>query len=301
MRNVSDKQRLALLADLLAVQENAGILPCGAGLIVYHKTIELRRIPIYEPSIILVLSGRKAVFVHGEPRHFEAGSVIALRPTVLDMMNAIDVEGGSFVSLFIPVEAGLLDRFRTEKNISLVQDSIIDDDWIEFESDTNLIEIIRHFLMLGQVSVSEEISKHRLAEILLYLLQKDSRLFDLFSPQNSWSKKVRMLIEKELSASWQVKDVCKRLAVSESTLRRQLAEEGVGFRQILQELRLSTAFNQLVFGRQSISEIAYDCGYPSIPRFTENFKKQFGVTPGKLRSTLKNDLIDSGKKMDVIG
>ena len=217
------------------------------------------------------------------------------------MMNVIDVEGGPFVSLFIPLEDELLDRFRTVTNIILVQDSIIDGDWKQFESDKNLIEIIRHFLALGQVSVSEEISRHRLAEILLYLLQKDSSLFDLFPPQNSWSRKVRMLLEKELSASWQIKDVCKRLAVSESTLRRQLTDEGAGFRQILQELRLSTAFNQIVFGRRSISEVAYDCGYPSIPRFTENFKKQFGVTPGKLRSTLKNDLIDFDKKLDGIG
>jgi len=35
MCRVSEKQRLALLADLLAVQENAGLLPCGAGLIVF--------------------------------------------------------------------------------------------------------------------------------------------------------------------------------------------------------------------------------------------------------------------------
>jgi len=276
------------------------MLPCGAGLIVYHKTIELRRIPIYEPSIILVLSGHKTVLVEGEPTHFEAGSVIALRPTVLDMMNAIDIEGGSFVSLFIPVESELLDRFHTAINMHLVPDSM-DRDWKEFELDTCFIEIIRHFLALEQGSISEEISRHRLAEVLLYLLHKDSGLLSLLSPQNSWSKKVRMLLGTELSAPWQLKDVCKKLAVSESTLRRQLTEEGCGFRQILHELRLSTAFNYLLFGQQSIAEVAFNCGYASIPRFTENFKKQFGVTPGKLRSTLKSDLIDSGKKLDVFG
>ena len=300
MCRVSEKQRLTLLADLLAVQENAGLLPCGAGLIVYHTTIELRRIPIYEPSIIVVLSGRKTVFVDGEPTYFEAGSVIALRPTVLDMMNAIDVDSGSFVSLFIPIAPELLERLRTVTNINLVQDSM-DCDWKQFELDTDFIEIVRHFLALRQASISEEIVKHRLTEILLYLLQKDLGLYNLFSPQHSWSRKVRMLLETELSAPWQLKDICKQLAVSESTLRRQLTEEGSGFRQILQELRLSTAFNHLVFGQQSISEIAFDCGYASIPRFTENFKKQFGVTPGKLRSTLKSDLIDSGKKLDVFG
>jgi AraC-like DNA-binding protein len=288
MCRVSEKQRLALLTDLLAVQKNAGMLPCGAGLIVYHRTIELRRIPIYESSVIVVLSGRKTVLVDGGPTHFEAGSVIALRPTVLDMMNAIDVDGGSFVSLFIPVESELLERLRTATNMNLVQGSM-DCDWKHFELDTDFIEIVRHFLALGQTSISEEMSKHRLTEVLLYLLQKDSSLYSLFSPQHSWSRKVRMLLETELSEPWQLKDVCKRLAVSESTLRRQLTEEGNGFRQILQDLRLSTAFNHLVFGQQSISEIAFDCGYASIPRFTENFKKQFGVTPGKLRSTLKSD------------
>jgi len=297
VKGIDDKQRLVFLTDLLAERKNAGILPCGAGLIVYHKTIELRRLPIYEPSIVIVLSGQKTVLVRGKPTHFTAGSVIALRPTVLDMMNVVDKESGCFVSLFIPVEPGLLDRLRRVTNVSIVQNPA-HGVWKRFTLDTVLTGIVRHFLGLQQPLLSEEITEHRLSEILLYLLQQDLGLYDFFSVQRSWAQKVRALLETELSAPWQLKDVCEQLAVSESTLRRQLKEEGYSFRQILQELRLSAAFNQLAFSQGTISEIAFDCGYPSIPRFTENFKKQFGITPGKLRQALMND---TGKIMNVSG
>jgi AraC-like DNA-binding protein len=297
VNGINDKQRLVFLADLLAERKSAGILPCGAGLIVYHRTIELRRLPIYEPSIVIVLSGQKTVLVCGKPTHFTAGSVIALRPTVLDMMNVVDKASGCFVSLFIPVEPGLLDRLRRVTNVSIVQNSA-HGVWKRFTLDTVLTGIVRHFLGLQQPLLSEEITEHRLSEILLYLLQQDLGLYDFFSVQRSSAQKVRALLETELSAPWQLKDVCEQLAVSESTLRRQLKEEGYGFRQILQELRLSAAFNQLAFSQRAISEIAFDCGYPSIPRFTENFKKQFGITPGKLRQALMND---TGKIMSVSG
>jgi len=86
-----------------------------------------------------------------------------------------------------------------------------------------------------------------------------------------------------------IKHICEHLAVSESTLRRKLKLEGAGVQEIKDQARLGLALNLLQTTQYPIGVIADKCGYQSQSRFTERFKKRFGLTPSELRKTKMTD------------
>lgn len=101
-----------------------------------------------------------------------------------------------------------------------------------------------------------------------------------------WGGRVRALLSSDLAQPWDISNVCGQLAATESTLRRNLRREDTSFREILQDLRLTTALMQLLQTSYPIHRIAYDCGYQSVSRFTSNFHKRFGVPPSQVRNAV---------------
>ena len=73
-------------------------------------------------------------------------------------------------------------------------------------------------------------------------------------------------------------DVALRFDISVATHRRRLEEEGVSFRDLVADVRLSRAENLLKRGR-SISQIAEELDYSDIRAFNRAFKKWKGLTP----------------------
>ncbi len=73
------------------------------------------------------------------------------------------------------------------------------------------------------------------------------------------------------------------LCISERTLQRRLAQEGVKFSTLLDEVRLQLASRYLDAGRASLTEIAYLLGFADPNSFFRSFKRWTGVTPDDYR------------------
>lgn len=82
-----------------------------------------------------------------------------------------------------------------------------------------------------------------------------------------------------------IEHLCEKLAMSESTLRRKLKLEGTSVQDIKDRARLGSALHLLQTSLLPIGLIAEQCGYQSQSRFTDRFKKRFGLTPSELRKT----------------
>src|SRR5215469_3799493 len=78
------------------------------------------------------------------------------------------------------------------------------------------------------------------------------------------------------------KDVARKLGMSQRTLARHLASEGLTFVGMLQELRLDLANRDL-----SITQIAWLLGYREVSAFTNAFKRWTGETPRTARQELQ--------------
>ena len=76
--------------------------------------------------------------------------------------------------------------------------------------------------------------------------------------------------------------VGRRLAMSERTLQRRLAERGVGFADMLDSVRREAALRGV--NESSVQELATACGFSDIKAFRRAFQRWTGLTPAAYRS-----------------
>ncbi|KAF1027485.1 MAG: HTH-type transcriptional regulator GadW [Pseudomonas sp.] len=99
-------------------------------------------------------------------------------------------------------------------------------------------------------------------------------------------ERVQRLLIGNLSKDWTVAMVAQQLNVGESTLRRQLANEGSSFRTLLEHVRLAAALQRLQTSAEPIGDIASACGYASASRFAVRFRSHYGLSPSSLRAAM---------------
>ena len=92
-----------------------------------------------------------------------------------------------------------------------------------------------------------------------------------------------------------VEDVARSLGMGERTLARKLANEGLNFTEILQQLRRDLAVRYLDDRKLHISKIAWLLGFNEVSAFTHTFKRWTGKTPSQMRTTAAaSDFVQGG-------
>jgi AraC-like DNA-binding protein len=88
-------------------------------------------------------------------------------------------------------------------------------------------------------------------------------------------------------------EVARRLGMSQRTLARRLATEGLSFSAILDEMRIDLAKRHVEDSHLSISQIAWLVGFQEVSAFTHAFKRWTGRTPREMRTrrSLPRDLV----------
>jgi AraC-like DNA-binding protein len=79
-------------------------------------------------------------------------------------------------------------------------------------------------------------------------------------------------------------EIARRLGMSQRTLARRLASEGLTFGRVLEELRHDLAQCHVRDSALSISQIAWLLGYQEVSAFTHAFKRWTGRTPRESRA-----------------
>lgn len=77
------------------------------------------------------------------------------------------------------------------------------------------------------------------------------------------------------------------LGMSPRSLRRRLGEEGVTWRDIVEDLTFAHATSRLRDGRASVREIAEELGYSDTAHFTRFFRRRAGVPPSAYRAQVE--------------
>ena len=73
------------------------------------------------------------------------------------------------------------------------------------------------------------------------------------------------------------------LCITPRTLRRKLSSQGTSFREIIKELRTSSAKKLIKETQLTIEDIAYSVGFNDVSNFRAAFKKWTGDTPSEMR------------------
>ena len=97
------------------------------------------------------------------------------------------------------------------------------------------------------------------------------------------SGRIRAMLSTRLDGEWSSDAIARSLAMSEATLRRRLAAEGVTLRELIADVRMASALVLLQATSRPVSEIASAVGYDSPSRFAVRFRDRFGFAPTAVR------------------
>jgi AraC-like DNA-binding protein len=89
-------------------------------------------------------------------------------------------------------------------------------------------------------------------------------------------------------------EIARRLGLSQRTLARRLASEGLSFSQILHEMKIDLAKRYLGEGI-AISRIAWLLGYRETSAFIHSFRRRIGTSPKQFRLNEKRLATEKGE------
>lgn len=109
------------------------------------------------------------------------------------------------------------------------------------------------------------------------------------SLQTRLADRVRDLLSLQLNDNPSIGFVASQLSLSERTLRRRLAEEGISFRDLLNGVRHDMAIHYLRDTDARIEQIAMQLGYRDTACFRSAFKSLTGLSPRAWRNSRAAD------------
>ncbi|MCM3633737.1 helix-turn-helix transcriptional regulator [Paenibacillus camelliae] len=179
-------------------------------------------------------------------------------------------------------------------------------DWLRFE--TKEPYITETSLPLGvPFSLNDPIFCHKLMELLTiehnydrdykrssidYLLRLlfnkllESNIQTKLTPQYYNLLQLRNAIQNNPNDYWTVQKMAEQLMISPGYLQTMYKKAfGVTCMEDVIESRISLAKEHLSHSTDSVTEIAFRCGYQNVEHFIRQFKKVTGVTPNQFRSS----------------
>lgn len=270
----------------------------GLGIYHCHKLQKLRAVPILQPMMILVVTGHKEVTMDERAYTIRSGELFLVpSDTHLLIKNNPDPRLKDYQAVGLGFSLETLDHFRQVYGADL-EHWDTQAKWHEKAPTPLLFALCQWFYFCRDYAVDPHLIRHRQVEILLLLAQAGLAGNLLFNALPSWKQRVSKLLAMHPAKTWQVADVCKRLGVSESSLRRHLQDEKSSFREILEEVRLALGLSLVMETFKPIGDVADAVGYQSQSRFGERFKRRFGLSPSELRRTR---MPDGGETLTVSG
>lgn len=234
----------------------------------------LSAVRLERPILGVVLSGAKEVWCGDVSERLSTGAVFVLPAGVdLDVVNDPDEASSLYQSLVLEVEPDAI-----PDAVSIDCAPTAGPTGFAVTPSADLVAAIVHAARaIGGGPSGAAVRGARLTELLALLRGEPAArsLFDM-----SVAERVARLVRGELDRNWTAVETARRLALSESTLRRRLAGEGHSFSAILRRERMEAARRLLAHGSAS-GAAAYAVGYASRAHFARAFRAVFGDNPGR--------------------
>ncbi len=249
----------------------------AAGHVVQRADRTSHRVVVDQASLILVEEGKKRIRASRDDCTAGAGEALSLQAgEVVDITNTPG-PSGAYRALWICWSPDLLAASGAPLRLAspgLALHRALGD---EFRAAFH-----RAFDGLSEADgLPARIATSRLQEVLLWLGERGFH----FAPPGptSLGQQVRRRLAADPSADWSMERVADETATSVPALRRKLAAEGVTFRDLLQDVRMSHALALLENTDTPVLHVALATGYASPSRFSARFRARFGYLPTDIR------------------
>ncbi|WP_413722590.1 helix-turn-helix transcriptional regulator [Sodalis sp. RH24] len=237
----------------------------------------------FEPTVLIVLAGRIEFLASGENHTLADKAAVGFidQGVIADYTKYPPSNDSPFRSIFLTFSADVLEYFYQffQGDISSAKKK---PQFTTVDLNSALHESLRTLLKnLDQPSLSDARIRLRIFDLLLVLAEQNIH-FTLPQRQGVFPR-LSHLLRASPEIGWTARSAGEALAMSESTLRRRLREEGIRFEKLLVDIRMHHGLLLIQTTNWNMTQVADACGYKSVSRFAERFTQRFGLSPSRLR------------------
>lgn len=269
--------------------------------IIQHSALRLSSVYIEHPMlimVIMVINGHKVIRWDNQECTILPGEIVAINGgQTIDIINGLS-DDGLFYSHQLRCDPLLVATFANHPASTglglipgvMVMRNLAPEFINTFGNTFNAISENSSFPLA--------IIRHRLLELLIWLAQCGVKF--ILNDDNTLSAKVRRCLEIEPHKIWSVSEVADHMLMSEVVLRRKLAAENILLRDLMIDVRMTSALTLLQGTDWPISLIASQIGYESSSRFAERFRKRFGFAPTAIRGHQRIQSAENAPPVDSL-
>lgn len=134
---------------------------------------------------------------------------------------------------------------------------------------------------------------HRNPYVYSAVLKQVNAVLARLQSRRTFGRKIRRLISRQMSTDRIDADtLAKQCHMSRQTLYRRLKKEGLGFHELVEEVRKDKAMRYVASDHYALGEIAFLLGFSELSAFSRAFKRWTGMAPAQYRARHLN--IDNG-------
>jgi len=254
----------------------------------YSNTLVLKNIRFYNCTIIYLRNSELLVKTkEGHAINIPPGSICYIeKNTVIDVTLNVLSKG-------VPYEIFGIDSNVLSCICKVMEPLLLNPQKVSYrrtrvfscqmdETDTKIFERL----------LQSNVPQHRQVYKITYLLSKVSDIESLVyslsvSTDTTFTEKLKMIIEADLSKSWRLLDLANILHMSEISIRKKLEREDNNFNNLVLDIRMHHAAKLITTTEKHINSIADEVGYVSTSYFIRNFKNYYGITPKQFSLKVK--------------
>ncbi|MNV18243.1 Virulence regulon transcriptional activator VirF [compost metagenome] len=234
-------------------------------------------VEIPQPQFAILLQGRKQVRTAQQSLELAPGDIFLIsRRCRIDVVNIPDPQSGIYLSAIVPFCAEALSAARTLWNEPLP-------DAGDALAHLALAEDGATLLQWRQALEAGHYTEARLAlAALAVAFCRRGHGSLLIPPEPGLGERIRDLVAAQPERDWQSRDFEQHLGLSGATLRRRLASERLGLRELISDARLAHAMQLLYTTQLPLKTVAARVGYRSLGSFNKRFSTRYGLEPAAI-------------------
>lgn len=239
-------------------------------------------------EIVFVLSGQVDFSIRGQVFTLRAEDLLVINPFDLHMAAA---EGAAVLSLH--VEPAFLQGLGRPLPRFACCSRAMQEPQKSFQE---LREWVAHCVSALSSDDGGNVAEAHM-HMILSILCRDFAAPEPAAPQAAgfddaalrYVQRAIQLFQERYAEDWTVQRLAEELHLSAGYLSRIFqANMGVSLMKYLRTLRLRRAMQETLHSSKSVTDIALGNGFPSAAAFIQNFRAEYGQTPGQMRRRHKN-------------
>ncbi|WP_313598166.1 helix-turn-helix transcriptional regulator [Pseudomonas sp.] len=251
-----------------------------------RQPLTLPRMPVFANTLCRVRQGEKRL--QWEDREMRAGpGHLILMPAGRELgISNLPGRHGHYSADAVTVPLPIMRGFSARYSQLILSSRSVSTTDLCVPLDTHTAQAWDQLLAAIHANAHPALRTHYAEAVLLSLCLSGHAGPLLTGRNDPLCERVQQLVMGSPERDWTVASIAHCLNLGESTLRRQLANEGDSFRNILEGVRLATALQLLQTTSRPVGEVAGACGYASASRFAVRFRARYGLSPRALRAAI---------------